>query len=45
MYKIIKRVSGDDSEIIDYLVVNKYSGKIEYVASTIDEAKSYVLSQ
>jgi hypothetical protein len=45
VYKIIKRLSGDNNEIVDYLVVNKYSGKIEYVASTIDEAKSYLLSQ
>jgi len=45
VYKIIKRVSGENSELTEYLVVNKYSGKIEYVAQTIDDAKLYVISQ
>lgn len=44
MYRIIKSTDSGTSEI-KYLVVNKYSGKIEYIAETADEAKTYVLSR
>ena len=43
MYKIIK--SRVDKTTEEFLVVNQYSGKIEYRASTIDEAKAYILSR
>lgn len=44
VYRIIKRTDPVNAET-SYLVVNKYSGKIEYVAETIDDAKSYIRSR
>lgn len=44
MYKIVENTDLESGNT-KYLVVNKYSGKIEYVAETIDDAKSYVLSR
>jgi hypothetical protein len=43
MYKIIKSQVDETTE--EFLVVNQYSGQIEYRALTIDEAKAYVLSR
>ena len=43
MNKIIR--SQVDETTAEYLVVNKYSGKIEYRAATIDDAKAYILSR
>lgn len=43
VYKIIRSQVDETTE--EFLVVNQYSGKIEYRAATIDEAKAYVLSR